>query len=224
MSSRSQPATDIGPPGPGPTAYGNRFYRFLRFSHILSSTLREILEQKYLSEVSTQKLTPTQFGFLKLIALNPDLQVGEVAKFLGVSSAAGTKTIDKLEGYGLVARGGSPGDRRATLLSASNKGRRLVKEYEQLKAARMAPVVGEIGDDKIDQLCDLLEQVCISLLEQEKPLEGSCLRCAGYYQADCSLEPIQGGCALRERRGTRSQDVRFSNADATQTRSDTETS
>ena len=68
-------------------------------------------DERFLNEVSPHPLTRAQFCFLKLIALNPDLQVGEVARFLGVSSAAGSKNVDKLERYGLVNRGGSPGER-----------------------------------------------------------------------------------------------------------------
>jgi DNA-binding MarR family transcriptional regulator len=200
MSTSSQSASESRSAHRGSPASGNRFHRFLRFSHILSSTLRDILDERFLNEVSPHPLTRAQFCFLKLIALNPDLQVGEVARFLGVSSAAGSKNVDKLERYGLVNRGGSPGDRRATVLKASNAGRRLVTDYERLKTSRIAPVIDAMGPDKIDQLCDLLEQVCIGLLEQEQPLEGSCLRCSGYYQPNCSVESLQGVCALNERR------------------------
>ena len=109
------------------------FLRFLRYSHILSSVLREFLEEKFLNEIEPKTLTRSQFCFLKLIALNTDLQVGEAARCIGVSPAACSKSIDKLEQLGLVSRETSPDDRRATLLSASNRGMNLVREFEQKK-------------------------------------------------------------------------------------------
>ena len=110
-SPNDNPLADGAPPN------GKRFHRFLRTGHILSSILREILEEKFLHEVSPHTLNRAQFCLLKLIALNVDLQVGEVARWLGVSAAASSKNVDKLERLGLVARAATPTDRRATVLS-----------------------------------------------------------------------------------------------------------
>jgi DNA-binding MarR family transcriptional regulator len=216
MSTRSQEHTDPAdprapdpnqhqsppPPATGdlPLHAGSRFHRFLRYSHILSSALRDVLEERFLSAVSTEPLTRAQFCFLKLITLNADLQVGEVARSIGVTPSAGSKNVDKLERLGLVVRAGAPDDRRARVVSASDKGRRLVHDYEALKAQHVAPVIDRLGKERVDMLCDLLEQVCIGLLKQEQPLEGSCLRCAGYLEPHCAIESLHGGCALRERR------------------------
>jgi DNA-binding MarR family transcriptional regulator len=173
-----------------------RFYRFLRYSHILSSILREILEEKYLRELKPHALTRAQFCFLKLIALSADLQVGELARCVGVSAAASSKTIDKLERLGLVSREPSPDDRRAILLSASIEGHELVREYERQKACRFAPVIHGLGAERGDQLNDLLEEVCLGLLEIGSPHAGPCLRCAGYYHRECSVSQGEGKCAL----------------------------
>jgi DNA-binding MarR family transcriptional regulator len=144
-----------------------------------------------------------QFCLLKLVALNADLQVGELARCLAVSPAVASKNIDKLERLGLVSRSGSPDDRRAILLSVSDEGRRLVQEYERLKADHIAPAVSSLGEENLDHLCSLLEQVCGRLMgEDEGLLERTCLRCAGYYRADCSLGYLQHGCLLHERRAT----------------------
>jgi len=189
---------------PGLAARGDeRFLRFLRLSHVLGSALREILEERFLREESPLPLTRAQFCFLKLIALNADLQMGQVARCLGVSAAATSKAIDKLERLDLVRRAAFPGDRRATALSASDSGYRLVRQYEELKASRVGPVVRSLTSDEQDQLCDLLERVCVGLLQADSARSGPCLRCAGYHQADCSVGPLCGGCALETRRAVR---------------------
>lgn len=177
-----------------------RFLRFLRLSHVLGSALREILEERFLREVSPHPLTRAQFCSLKLIALNAELQVGELARCLGVSAAATSKAIDKLERLGLVRRAAVPGDRRAIAVSASGKGYRLVRGYEELKTSRVAPVIQSLTAREQDDLCDLLERVCVGLLRFDSSHRGPCLRCAGYHQADCSVGPLCGGCALERRR------------------------
>jgi len=199
-SPNDNPLADGAPPN------GKRFHRFLRTGHILSSILREILEEKFLHEVSPHTLNRAQFCLLKLIALNVDLQVGEVARWLGVSAAASSKNVDKLERLGLVARAATPTDRRATVLSASPDGQRLVAEYEHLKASRIAPVIDGMGPEKLDMLCGLLEEVCVELLQAEQPLSETCLRCAGYYEEDCSVAYVQGGCALQAHRESHASD------------------
>jgi DNA-binding MarR family transcriptional regulator len=172
-------------------------HRLLRCGHILGSLLREILEESYLSERCSHPLTRTQFCLLKLITVNADIHPSEVAKYLGVTPAAITKNVDKLEHFGLVNRDPCAEDRRATLLSASDEGVRVVGEYEDLKAARISPVVKELEPSELDELCDLLEALCVDLVRHGQPDQESCMRCAGYYSDDCLVGLEQGGCALR---------------------------
>ncbi len=176
-------------------------YRFLRSGHVLRSLLREFLEEDFLQQVCRHRLTRSQFCFLKLITANSDLQVGELARCLGVSPAASSKNLDRLERLGLVCRETSGQDRRAILLKASADGVELVRDYESLKAARLEPVIDSLGREKTQQLCDLLEEVCVAMLARAENPRETCLRCAGYYRSDCAFERLQGKCALRPRRG-----------------------
>jgi len=175
------------------------FYRFLRSGHVLRSLLREFLEEDFLNKVCRHRLTRSQFCFLKLITSNADLQVGELARCLGVSPAASSKNLDKLERLGFVYRETSDQDRRAILLKASAEGEELVRTYERLKAAQLEPVIDSLGSEKTAQLCDLLEEVCGAMLERTDIPRKTCLRCAGYYLPHCSFEKNQGECALRPR-------------------------
>jgi len=174
-----------------------RVHRLLRCGHILGSLLREILEEIYLSQRCSPPLTRTQFCLLKLITVNADVQPSVIARYLGVSPAAITKTVDKLENLGLVNRDPCIEDRRATLLSATDDGFRVVGEYEELKASRITPVVEELEPNELDDLCDLLETLCVDLLRHGQPTQEGCMRCAGYYSDDCLVGLEQGGCTLR---------------------------
>ena len=175
------------------------FYRFLRSGHVLRSLLREFLEEGFLHRVCQHRLTRAQFCFLKLITANTDLQVGELARCLGVSPAASSKNLDRLERLGLVYREASDQDRRAILLRATTEGQELVREYERLKAEQLAPVIDSLGREKTEMLCDLLEEVCGEMLARAEIPRETCMRCAGYYLPHCSFEKFQGECALRPR-------------------------
>ena len=190
--------------GSTPDSGRENFFRFLRDGHVLSALLREILEEKFLGDLTLHSLTRAQFCSLKLIALNAGLKIGEVARCVGVSPSACTKNIDKLERLGLVCREHSSIDRRATLLKANDSGLDLVRQYERVKLAQVAPVIKALGRPKATQLCDLLEEVCLGLLEIDNEARGLCFRCAGYYHADCSVGRARGMCALRMDREGRS--------------------
>ena len=171
-----------------------RLHRLLRYSHIFSSAVREILESRYLEAVSEHSITLPQFHLLKLIGLNGQHQVGEVAEFLGVSAPAASKNIDRLESLGLVARAPCEEDRRATLLSASPKGRNLIRRYEDLKKQRLTPVLAKFETAEIDRLSELLERFSVLLFEHEKAGDSFCLRCAAYCRVGCPIGEVLGHC------------------------------
>lgn len=173
---------------------GNLQPHLLRYSHIFASIVREIVEVKFLQEASPHPLTLLQFHLLRLIGLSGVHQVGEVATCLGVSPPAATKNLDKLERLGLIVRSPSQGDRRATLLSPSSKGRRLVARYEGLKADRLALVLNGFTGDEIDRFSHFLERFSLGLIEQEDTVGGLCLRCAAYCEEDCAVGRVRGGC------------------------------
>jgi DNA-binding MarR family transcriptional regulator len=175
-------------------ALNGELYQFLRNSHIFSSAVREILETKYLADTCSESLTLQQFHLLKLISLNGNHHVGEIADFLGVSSPAASKNIDKLERLGLVSRAQCTTDRRATLLTATQKARQLVQRYEDHKAERLTPVLQRFRTGELEELTRLLERFSVLLYAKEAPAESFCLRCAAYGQEDCPIGRVLGNC------------------------------
>ncbi len=184
---------------PRSAPYKDEVYRFLRCGHTLGSLLREILDESFLGNYCPLPLTRVQFCLLKLIFVNCSLQAGEVARYLGVSPAAITKNVDKLEDLGLVVRTVSRKDRRATLLSATDAGGMVVRRYESLKASHVLPAVEDISTETLQELCDVLDGVCVELFERAGGSRGICLRCAGYYEPDCPLRSALGDCAMSPR-------------------------
>ena len=188
------PTGSTDPPGAG----NGTARRFLRNTHIFSSAVKEVLEAKFLHEATSHPLTVPQFHLLKLIAINGGHQVGQIAGLMGVSSPAASKNIDKLEGLGLVTRSPSEGDRRAILLSASSKGRRVVKRYEEIKASRLKPVLQKFLPDDLQQFTNMLERFSVLLYQQESSEERFCLRCAAYTDDHCAINNVLGNCTYEK--------------------------
>ena len=175
-------------------------HNLLRYSHIFSTIVRDILEIKLLAEVTRDPLSLSQFHLLKLISLNGQHQVGQVADFLGVSAPAASKNIDKLERLGLVSRQRSDGDRRATLLASSPKGRNLVERYEKLKQSRLAPILESFEIDELRHLTRLLERFSVALIEAEEAGDGLCFRCSAYFEDACPIQDFHDNCPYRKMR------------------------
>lgn len=173
-------------------------FRLLRFSHIFASVVREFLELQLLHEVSEEDLSLSQYHLLKLITLDGEHQMGQVAEFLGISPPAATKNIDKMERLGLVSRMPSTGDRRATLLEPSHQGRKLVSRYEALKESRVAPVLESFSQAELKQMADLLERFSLRLIHAQEPMSQICLRCSAYYDENCPVPHLQDGCPYRK--------------------------
>jgi hypothetical protein len=120
-----------------------------------------------------------------------------------MSPPAATKNIDKLERLGLVVRRPVAGDRRATSLSVSPKGRRLVRKFEELKAARLSPVFDCFRPQEVEELTQLLERFSVCLLSSEPSAEAFCLRCAAYIENGCPVGKARGGCPYQRVRSGR---------------------
>jgi len=173
-------------------------FRLLRYSHIFASVVREFLELQLLHEVSDEDLSLSQLHLLKLITLDGEHQMGQVAEFLGISPPAATKNIDKMERLGLVSRIPSTGDRRATLLQPSRQGRKLVSRYEALKEDRLAPVLEGFNKKELKQMADLLERFSLRLIHAQEPMSKICLRCSAYYDEHCPIPHLQNGCPYKQ--------------------------
>lgn len=179
------------------------YIRLLRFSHIFSAVVKDVLEAHLLREVCPYPLNPTQFHLLKLMAQDDgEHHIGEIAEVLGVSTPAATKNIDKLERYGLVHRSQAPDDRRSTILSVSPTGRRIVVRFEELTAARLYPVLDRFDQEDLDAFTDVLERFSLSILDLDAEDSRACLRCAAYLSSDCSVGEARGGCPFIRDRDT----------------------
>lgn len=197
QESIAEPAAEMGEGGRLDTTSGELF-GLIRYSHIFGAAVRELLEVKLLEEIGADHLSLPQLHLLQLITLNGAHQMGQIADFLGVSPPAATKNIDKLERLGLVKRTPSERDRRATLLTSSPKGRRLVERYRSLKLERLRPVLNAFSTDELVQFERLLARFSTALIRSEGTVDGLCLRCSAHFDAGCPIQHFHDGCPYQK--------------------------
>jgi DNA-binding MarR family transcriptional regulator len=75
---------------------------------------------------TTRSVTARQHEVLTILSHRPRVLVGELASTLGVSSAAVTKAVRRLERKGLVTRIPDSGDRRCVKVCLTEKGLEIV--------------------------------------------------------------------------------------------------
>lgn len=165
--------------------------RLLQVSHVFAAIVRNV-EKELILGASDVALSVSQFRLLRLMYPNGGHSVGHAADFLGVSAPAASKGIDKLVRLGLVLREPSAGDRRATMLSLSEEGKRLVERYDRSKLARLGTVVESLSMGEIEVLTGLLRRFAESTLSRTNVLEGVCHRCSGYDGGECPVGKLLG--------------------------------
>jgi DNA-binding MarR family transcriptional regulator len=77
---------------------------------------------------ASTSITPRQLEVLAFIARREHWSVGEVASALGVSSAAATKAIVRLERKGMVTRSVDMMDRRCVNVRITRSGNEVVRQ------------------------------------------------------------------------------------------------
>ncbi len=174
--------------------------RVLRISHVLSNAVQEILEKRLIRETAEASLSPSQIHLLKLISMNGDHFVGEIAAFLGVSAPAASKNIDKLARLELLRRVTPERDRRNTCLRITPKGRALVEEYEARRLRALEPVLDAFTPEEGRELSRLLEKFVTTLIRVETIDTRSCLRCGAFYEGECPVRGVTGHCPYERAR------------------------
>ena len=97
-------------------------------------------------------LTAVQFKSLLYIVKTGDANSKKLSDILEVTPANVTGVIDRLIGQGLVQRVENPEDRRITLLHATDKGEKLIRNLEENQIEHMAQLLSSLNEEELDHL------------------------------------------------------------------------
>lgn len=166
---------------------------FLASVHVLLSAVNELVEKQLRSELG-DKLTMSQLKVLAMIARSGAGTISNVATFLGVSTPAASKAIDKLVRRGLVLRKESTDDRRSSELSLTEDGTQLLDAYHEAQNRILGGLFEKMETGEFDRTTGLLDQLSASIIEHEHAPTEICYRCGIYFRNKCLQRPL-GRCS-----------------------------
>jgi MarR family transcriptional regulator, organic hydroperoxide resistance regulator len=90
---------------------------------------------------------------LAVVAAVQDCRVHDIVRGLSITVGGASKTVDRLEGNGLVARRPHPSDRRSSVIALTRAGATTHANAQRLIAAELdARIGGVLSDRAFDQL------------------------------------------------------------------------
>jgi DNA-binding MarR family transcriptional regulator len=165
---------------------------------ILSQVLCEICQRSTLREASEDTISRNQFTVLKILDTTGSLPFGEFARILGISSAAVSKIIDRLEQLDLVERQAFPGDRRsqtAVLLPAAHQ---VLARHEEIASKKQEKLMDHFSDPEKEHLLDYMRRIIKYTIAEEQDTDMVCFQCGGKCGDECVINECEGACTLQK--------------------------
>lgn len=107
-------------------------------------------------------LSPSQLSMLIMLSYHKQLQVKQVAEFLGVTKSAASQLMDPLVKKAYVGRTPDQKDRRIAYFSVTADGRKILKKLHKLKFAGLRSRLGKLSADELTQLAQICRKIAAS--------------------------------------------------------------
>jgi DNA-binding MarR family transcriptional regulator len=133
------------------------------------SRLARELEQRLEPVYAEQGLEPGWYDVLATLRRTGPpyrLRASDFTSALMLTSSGTTKRLDRLEQAGLIARSPDPGDRRGTLITLTDAGRRLVDDATAAHLANERRLLEALTPAEQDRLAALLRKLRLGLPER----------------------------------------------------------
>ena len=157
---------------------------------VFSSAVRYGLEEKLLRETARGRLTFSGLKLLKLVAFTDSNTIGDVAAFLGVSNTAASKAVDKLVRRRLLRRAEGHADRRASVLSLTGEGRRLLSAYEAAREQKLLEIFGACAPEQLCGMAATLDRLSANIVDHTANPQELCFQCGIYFRENCLLRDL----------------------------------
>jgi DNA-binding MarR family transcriptional regulator len=139
-----------------------------RFQQAMAGLFRHGTLQRFHDHVATRAgIDCERAGFLvmrRVVSEGP-IRVTDLARDLGLDPSTISRHLDAVAGRGWVRRLPDPTDRRATLVTASKDGERVVARLEAERRRVLASILAEWDQADRDTLFDLTERFASDLTD-----------------------------------------------------------
>jgi DNA-binding MarR family transcriptional regulator len=101
-------------------------------------------------------ITPSQSRAVVTLARHGAMRLSELALHLRIAPRSATEVVDDLEEAGLAERSPDPGDRRATLVTLTERGTEVVTAIRKARAAESESYFAVLNDEDRVELARIL--------------------------------------------------------------------
>jgi DNA-binding MarR family transcriptional regulator len=122
---------------------------------------------RLVKRVHDQSVEPAQLWLLHTLQCAGSVRLSELAGRLHLDASTVSRQVRALEDAGLVTRTTDPDDRRATLLTATASGHRVLQESFERRRARLAEVLQGWACDDVAAFERMLTRLADTLEEHE---------------------------------------------------------
>jgi DNA-binding MarR family transcriptional regulator len=161
---------------------------FLSSARVLAWSVREVIERVVLREVAGKDFTFSQLKLLYLVAHTDALNISDAATFLGVSTAAASKTVDKLVRRRLLRRAETQEDRRTSHLSLTETSRKLMDAYIAARDERARAVFAQFSPEELRRTSEVLDRLAGAITSRGADPNAVCMQCEIYFREDCRFQ------------------------------------
>lgn len=134
----------------------------------------------------------SQIRMLALIERLPTCGIGDLADYMGVSSAAISRAVERLVRRGLAERHTAGEDRRAVDLTVTPEGRAMVHRFQAAVRAALDELTGSLDSDRVHEAIALLDQLSLLMVQRYADVDESCFRCGLHFREKCVLRRVVG--------------------------------
>lgn len=104
------------------------------------------LRRRFAATLEPWGITPHEARALRVIGHHEPTRLGVVAQHLRIAPRSVTDVVDSLEGRDFVAREPDPSDRRATQVSLTSQGRRVLDELDAARRSDHESYFADLSD------------------------------------------------------------------------------
>ena len=116
------------------------------------------MKRRYACQAEVE-MTVEEYILLNMIRAKTDQILQNIAIATGKNKSVILRMIDSLEQIGLVKRTVNPDDRRENLLSITDKGNRVVLQYQQIEKHLSQELIEGLPPEKVAVFFEVLEQI-----------------------------------------------------------------
>ncbi len=141
----------------------------LRLDQALITMVRS-MRNKMLNRKLKGDLTRGQVYILRLIKQDPQHNISDLAKIMGISLSSVSGLIHSLEQKGLIERQRSKEDRRIINIKFTSQGEHILKEMDRMREEILSKYLEHLEPEEVNTLVELVEKIVGAVSAEDKTL------------------------------------------------------